>query len=172
MKSLSVKVAMYLAAFVLANFIVLWMGPAGLVITALFLVPFDFVMRCFFHETMTGWRLVAWLFCLVSAAAGITIAINYRTLDIALASVVGFTCAQVAASLFYQANLRRPYWLKVNGSDLVGIAFDSLVFQAVAFGVVSWSVFAGQTAMKFAGGLAWYWLLFVRLKIQDHVHDH
>lgn len=164
------KISVYLLAFTISNFIVLWMGKPGLIITALFLIPFDFVMRCMFHEQWKGIELIFKLGALVTTAALITYLINQDTANIAAGSVAGFVTAQIMAGIFYQAFIKKSYFIKVNGSDAVGIVFDSIVFQAVAFVSITPSITISQTILKMAGGLFWYWVLFVKLKW--HVHKH
>jgi uncharacterized PurR-regulated membrane protein YhhQ (DUF165 family) len=163
-RSLVLKISLYLGAFVLANFIVLWFGPKGLIITALLLIPFDFVVRCLFHETWKGMELIFKLGALVAFSGLLTYLINSQAQNIALASVIGYTTAQVGAGVFYQFFIRSPYWVKVNGSDLVGIIIDSIIFQLVAFNDVDpWITFS-QTGLKMVGGVFWYWVIFVKLK--------
>jgi len=161
----AIKISIYLLAFVLSNFIVLWFGSTGLIFTALFLIPFDFVMRCIFHETWKGFELITKMILLVIAAGLITYFINYETKQIAFASIAGFTGAQVVAGMFYQLSMNKGYFIKVNGSDAVGIMFDSITFQLFAFGVVDWKIFTSQFLLKIIGGLFWYWFIFVKLKL-------
>lgn len=159
------KISIYLLAFVLSNFIVLYFGSVGLIFTALFLIPFDFVMRCLFHETWKGFELIVKMILLVIAAGIITYLINYDTKLIAFASIFGFAGAQVVAGMFYQLNIEKDYLIKVNGSDAVGIMFDSIVFQMIAFGAVNWTIFLSQFTLKIIGGLLWYWVIFVKFKL-------
>lgn len=166
-KQLALKISLYLAAFVLANFIVLWLGPAGLIITALLLIPFDFVMRCFFHEQWKGKELIAKLGTLVIISSALTYVINHETQNIALGSMTGFISAQIIAGAFYQMTIKKSYFIKVNGSDAFGIIADSIVFQLVAFDSLDLYITLSQTALKIVGGLFWYWLLFHKLKLQD-----
>lgn len=161
------RISIYLLAFVLSNYIVLWFGSTGLIFTALFLIPFDFVMRCLFHETWKGVELVVKMGLLVSLAGVITYAINSDTKTIAAASVCGFVGAQILAGTFYQLTIRRSYFVKVNGSDAVGIMFDSIVFQLIAFGVIDWKIFTSQFVLKIVGGLFWYWIIFVKYKLHE-----
>lgn len=153
-------ITVYLAAFVAANLLVKHFGPYGLWFSSLFLIPFDFVCRCLFHESWKGFKLIRNLFLLTLAASLITILINSSALDIALASVCGFTAAQIFAGIYYQLNIRAPLIIKVNGSDLVGIVADSVIFQHVAFGGFDLKVMAGQMIIKFIGGLIWYFIIF------------
>ena len=163
----AIKISVYLAAFVLANFIVLWMGATGLIITALFLIPFDFVMRCLFHEQWSGFELIWKLGSLVAVASALTYFINRDTENIALGSMFGFISAQIVAGLFYQLMIKRSYFIKVNGSDAIGIVADSIVFQLVAFSIIEPSITISQTVLKIIGGLFWYWIIFKKLKLQQ-----
>ena len=160
-----IKISIYLAAFVFANFIVVWYGKTGLIFTALFLIPFDFVMRCMFHETWKGKELLFKLGGLTLAASVLTYFINRDALNIAAGSAVGFIAAQILAGIFYQWAIKKAYWIKVNGSDLFGIVTDSIVFQLVAFASVDFSITLSQTILKLVGGIAWYYVIFVRLKL-------
>lgn len=163
----AVKISVYLLAFTLANFIVLWFGANGLIFTALFLIPFDFVMRCMFHEQWKGIELIVKLGALVCVSSLITYLINQDAQNIAYASVGGFVSAQIVAGVFYQSFINRSYFIKVNGSDALGIIFDSIIFQIIAFGIITPYITISQILLKMAGGLFWYWLIFKKLKLQD-----
>jgi uncharacterized PurR-regulated membrane protein YhhQ (DUF165 family) len=162
-----IKISLYLIAFVLANFIILWFGPQGLIFTSLFLIPFDFVIRCMFHEQWKGKELILKLGSLVIGASVITYLINKNSLNIALGSSFGFIAAQIFAGIFYQAFIKESYFIKVNGSDFIGIIVDSIVFQIVAFNFIDIKVSAGQIILKVLGGLFWYWVIFKKLKLQN-----
>jgi uncharacterized PurR-regulated membrane protein YhhQ (DUF165 family) len=161
----AIKISIYLAALVFANFVVVWYGKTGLIFTALFLIPFDFVIRCIFHETWKGKELILKLGVLTVSASIITYMINSDSLSIAAGSSLGFMSAQIVAGLFYQWAIKKAYWVKVNGSDFVGILTDSIVFQIVAFSTIDFEITASQTALKLVGGVFWYWLIFVKLKL-------
>jgi uncharacterized PurR-regulated membrane protein YhhQ (DUF165 family) len=160
-----VKISLYLFAFVLANFIVLWFGAKGLIFTAIFLIPFDFVLRCLFHETWKGLELILKLGALVISASIITYLINSGAQNIALGSAGGFICAQIGAGLFYQLVIKKSYFIKVNGSDAIGILIDSIVFQLLAFSVVNFEITISQFFLKLIGGLFWYWIIFVKFQL-------
>jgi len=166
----ALKISLYLAAFTLANFIVLWYGKTGLIFTAIFLIPFDFVLRCLFHEQWKGAELILKLGALVAVSSLITYAINADTANIAMASVGGFISAQIVAGLFYQRFINSSYFVKVNGSDALAIVFDSVVFQLIAFGSITPLITGSQTALKMLGGLFWYWVIFV--KFGKYVRKH
>ena len=162
-----IKISIYLLAFVFSNFIVLWFGSTGLIFTALFLIPFDFVMRCIFHETWKGIELILKMSSLVLVAGFLSYLINIETQKIAIASIVGFSVAQIFAGIFYQLTIKKSYFIKVNGSDAIGILIDSILFQMVAFSFINFSITTSQFVLKLTGGLFWYWVLFKKIKIQE-----
>lgn len=163
----AVKISLYLVAFIFANFIVLWFGSTGLIFTAIFLIPFDFVLRCLFHETWKGKELILKLGLLVAASSLITYLINKEAQNIALGSMGGFIIAQIMAGIFYQLFIKQSFFIKVNGSDFVGIIFDSIFFQLIAFSFIDWRITLSQTILKIGGGLVWYWIIFSKLKLHE-----
>jgi uncharacterized PurR-regulated membrane protein YhhQ (DUF165 family) len=162
-----IKISIYLIAFVIANLIVFFFGSTGLIFTALFLIPFDFVMRCLFHETWKGKELILKLGLIVISASLITFVINKDALNIALGSSIGFILSQIFAGIFYQVFIKKSYFIKVNGSDAVGILIDSIAFQLIAFGIIDYKIMASQFILKRIGGLFWYWIIFKKLKLQE-----
>lgn len=162
-----IKISLYLLAFIFSNFIVLWFGARGLIFTALFLIPFDFVIRCLFHEQWKGKELIVKLGSLVAIASLFTYLINQEAKNIALGSMFGFISAQIIAGVFYQINIKQSYFLKVNGSDVLAIISDSIVFQLVAFSFINFDITLSQTILKIVGGLFWYWIIFNKLKLQE-----
>jgi len=164
---LVIKISLYLFTFVLSNFIVLWFGATGLIFTALFLIPFDFVMRCMFHEQWKGIDLVIRLGCLISVASLLTLLINKDSINIATASMLGFVSAQTFAGIFYQSVIKKSVFIKVNGSDFIGIIVDSIIFQLVAFCYIDWKISASQIFLKVCGGLFWYWIIFKKYKFHE-----
>jgi len=150
----------FLAAFVAANLIVKHFGQYGLWFSSALLIPFDFVARCVIHEKYKGYKLVLVLFALTLCAAAVTVAFNWNALNIAAASICGFAAAQLGAGAFYQGNIKRSLFIKVNISDLIAICLDSVIFQIVAFSSFNPTVTLGQIVIKFLGGLFWYFVLF------------
>lgn len=158
---------LFLAALVAANLIVNHFGSYGLLFSSALLIPFDFVCRCIIHERYKGTRLLAVLSALTIAASILTYIVNTQAKSVAIASVCGFIAAQLAAGIFYQCFKSKSYFVKVNGSDLVAIVFDSLLFQFIAFGTIIPTITAGQVCIKLAGGLVWYFLIFKKLKLHE-----
>ncbi len=160
-----VRISMYLAVIVVANLLVNRFGQPGLLISSALLIPFDFVIRCYFHERWKGYKLVRNLGILIGLGALTTFLINHNALMIALGSCAGFVVANIVGGLFYQATIKQRSFVKVNGSDFVAIIADSIVFQLVAFANVDARVMLGQIAIKIVGGLFWYWILFKVIKM-------
>lgn len=161
-----IRIIIYVGAIILANLLVLWFGKYGLLLSSSLLIPFDFVMRCYFHERWKGTGLVIRLGLLIGSAALATYLINQNSLSIAIASVVGFIFANIMAGLIYQMLIEKPVFYKVNGSDFAAIMVDSVIFQAIAFGSIDPVVMFGQVAIKMLGGLFWFWILFRVIKIK------
>jgi uncharacterized PurR-regulated membrane protein YhhQ (DUF165 family) len=144
-------------------------GAPGLILSSLFLIPFDYVMRCIFHETWKGRELIFKFGALILISSVATFLINFDTFWIAVASAVGFIAAQIAAGIFYQSFIKRSFFLKVNGSDFVAIVVDSIIFQLIAFGMMNWWVMSGQIILKIFGGLFWFWIIFTKLKLGEKI---
>ena len=107
---------------------------------------------------------------LVSAASLITYYINQNSINIAIGSAFGFATAQLFSGLFYQIFIKKSYFIKVNGSDFIGIIVDSIIFQIIAFSTINLSITISQILMKILGGLFWYWIFFKKLKIQNKIN--
>lgn len=161
----AIRISLYILVLILSNYIVFYFGQIGLIITASLLIPFDFVIRCYFHEKWKGKKLVRNLSLLIFVASTLTFLTNQETLNISIASMIGFITAQITAGITYQMLIKKDYLYKVNGSDLVGITFDSLIFQYIAFGAINPYISLSQIFLKFFGGLFWYWIIFVKIKL-------
>ena len=161
----AIRISLYILVLILSNYIVFYFGKTGLIITASLLIPFDFVIRCYFHEKWKGKKLIRNLGLLIFTASFITFITNQETLYISIASTIGFMTAQISAGITYQLLIKQRFLYKVNGSDLVGIIFDSLIFQFIAFGNIDLFISVSQILLKFFGGLFWYWIIFVKIKL-------
>lgn len=158
----------YLAALVLANLIVKHFGPTGIWFASFFLIPFDFVCRCIFHETWQGKKLIRNLFLITLVSSIITIILNTSAYRIAFASICSIIGVQVFAGVIYQIFKKKSYLLKVNFSDLIAVVVDSLIFQFIAFSVFDWHITIGQMLIKLAGGLFWYFIIFKFFKFNPN----
>lgn len=154
------RIILYLTATVMANLLVTHYGIPGLLLSSTLLIPFDFVLRCYFHERWKGIHLVLRLGVLISSGCLATYLINKNAQYVAIGSIAGFAVANIVAGFFYQATIKRSTFIKVNGSDALGVIVDSVVFQMIAFGQFSIMIMLGQSVIKVLGGLFWYYVLF------------
>ena len=156
-------IALYLAAIVGANLAVAQWGPGVSIITAFGLIGCDLTCRDSLHERWQRhlWRNMA---LLIGVGSLLSWLVNRNAGQVALASFGAFALAGLADALVYQ-RLRHWRWMvKVNSSNIVAAAVDSVVFPALAFG---WPllipIMLGQFVAKVAGGFVWS-VLFDLLK--------
>ncbi len=151
----------YLFAIIAANNLVATMGPKGLLITGLILIPFDLVSRDVLHDNWKEYRLVK-MFCLVMVGAFLSYLTNSAAKNIAIAGAAALTCAGVIDYIIYSLAESKSRLFKMNVSNVFSSLVDSIVFQAIAFGAVSASITWSQTLIKFIGAIVWS-LLLVKL---------
>lgn len=158
---------LYIIMFLIANFLVLKFGKIGIFIASSIFIPFDFVIRCYFQEKWKGKELLFKMGGLILIASFLSYLINYDVKNIAIASFFSFLISQTIAIFIYQILKRKSYLVKVNGSDLIAIITDSIVFQWIAFNVILFEITSTQILIKTIGGIFWYLILFKYLKIQE-----
>ena len=145
----------YLVAITLANLLVVHFGPSVTVIDAFVFVGLDLTLRDRLHEEWHHEHLPMKMGALILAGGAISYALNHQAAQIALASTVAFVLAAALDSVTYMLMARYPRLVRVNASNIVGAATDSLVFPTLAFGALLPLVVLGQFAAKVAGGLLW-----------------
>jgi hypothetical protein len=148
-------VAAYLAAIVLANLSVATFGPGISIVTALVLIGLDLTTRDVLHDRWRGRLLLPRMALLIGAGGAISYALNSSAGPIALASTSAFVVSATLDATAY--TLLEPYrrMVRVNGSNIIGAAADSLIFPTLAFGSLLPVVVLGQFAAKVIGGLFW-----------------
>ena len=150
----------YLSAIVASNFIVFYLGPKGLLITALILIPFDLVVRDYLHEKWTNNYLRLRMAALIGSGSLITFLLNYETINIALASLFAFGLAGLTDFIVFERLRHKSKFIRVNGSNVFSSFVDSVVFQYVAFNHVSQQITFEQTGLKILGGIIWGYIIF------------
>jgi len=150
-----ILVAVYLAAIVAANLVIAAFGPSAAIVVAFLFIGLDLTARDALHDRWHGRHLVLRMGALIAAGGAISYLLNAGAGQVAVASVVAFTLAATADGLVYAVLGDRSYLVRVNGSNVVGAAVDSLVFPTIAFGAILPLVVLGQFAAKVAGGLVW-----------------
>lgn len=152
-------IGMYLAAIVAANLSVATFGPSITIINAFLFIALDLTARDRLHAAWHGSGLAWKMTTLIASGSLLSYALNASAGPIALASFVAFGAAAALDTLCYHLLRERAYLVKVNGSNLVSAAADSLIFPTLAFGgFLPWIVL-GQFVAKVLGGAIWAWLL-------------
>lgn len=162
-------IGMYLAAIVVANLTVAIFGPAVAVFNAFVFISLDLTSGDGLHEAWRG-RGLAWkMAALIASGSALSYALALllpsslppdRVAQIARASFIAFAVSAGLDRLTYAALGERAYLVKVNGSNVVSAAADSLIFPALAFGLpLLWPIVVGQFVAKVAGGAVWGYVL-------------
>lgn len=150
-----ILVALYLAAIIVANLIIAHFGPEATIITAFLFIGLDITARDRLHESWQGRSLWLKMTALVAAGSLMSWLVNHAAGTIAIASLVAFAASGAADTLTYHALRHRAWAVKVNGSNVISAAVDSLVFPTLAFGGFLPLVVSGQFLAKVAGGAVW-----------------
>jgi len=148
-------ILMYLAAIVLANLTVAMFGPSMTIVNAFLFIGLDLVARDKLHDTWHDDNLWLKMAALIATGSVISWLLNRDAGQIALASFVAFLLAGIADTVSYHLLRNRAWWQRVNGSNVVSAAVDSLVFPTLAFGALLPAIVIGQFAAKVAGGAMW-----------------
>ena len=148
-------VVMYLIAIVAANLLVAQFGPSVVVINAFVFIGLDLTARDHLHDTWKRRHLWPKMTVLIGVGSLLSWMLNRNAGPIALASFVAFGCAGIVDAVVYHLLGDRSRMLRINGSNVVSAAVDSIVFPTLAFGVFMPLVTLGQFAAKVAGGFVW-----------------
>jgi uncharacterized PurR-regulated membrane protein YhhQ (DUF165 family) len=125
------------------------------IVNSFLFIGLDLTARDYLHEAWHGRGLLWKMTGLIATGSAITWILNRDAGQIAVASFVAFACAAVADTVTYHLLKERIRIVKINGSNLVSAAVDSLVFPTLAFGVLMPGIIIGQFAAKVAGGFVW-----------------
>lgn len=157
-------IGMYMAAIVCANLSVSALGPSITIVNAFVFIALDLTSRDRLHSAWQGRGLLWKMALLIASGSLLSYALNASAGPIALASLVAFGVSAALDTLMYQLLDQRSYLIKVNGSNLVSAAADSLIFPTLAFGALLPWIVLGQFLAKVAGGAIWAWLLRRRIE--------
>lgn len=148
-------IVLYFVAIVAANLLVAQFGPNVSIVNALVLIGLDLTVRDALHERWHG-RLWPRMTVLLVGGSALSYLLNANAGPIALASLIAFAGAGVADTLTYVLLHDRARLVRVNGSNVVSAAADSLLFPALAFGWPPlWGIVVGQFLAKVVGGAFW-----------------
>jgi len=129
------------------------------IVNAFLFIGLDLTARDGLHEAWHKRGLVWKMALLIAVGSVLSWSLNHNTGRIALASFVAFACAGIVDAIAYHVLYRHPRLLKINGSNVLGAAVDSLIFPTLAFGALMPFIILGQFAAKVAGGFVWSLLL-------------
>lgn len=150
-----IYVLMYLAAIVAANLTVAVWGPSMTIVNAFLFIGLDLTARDKLHDQWNGRLLWPKMAALIATGSVLSWAINRDAGQIALASFIAFALAGAVDTGAYHMLRRHVWWQKVNGSNVLSAAVDSVVFPTLAFGTVLPWIIVGQFAAKVVGGAMW-----------------
>ena len=148
-------VGLYLLAIVAANVSVALFGPSMTIVNAFLFIGLDLTTRDALHERWKGNNLWPRMLLLILAGGALSYLVNRDAGWIAVASTVAFLAAGVADTIVYRILGERSRRLRVNGSNSISAAVDSLVFPTLAFGALMPFIVVGQYLAKVLGGAIW-----------------
>lgn len=152
-------VALYLAAIVAANLSVAAFGPSISIVNAFLLIGLDLSTRDALHERWQHRHLLPKMAALVVAGSAISWLLNRDAARIAIASAVAFGAAAIVDTVVYHLARRSSRLTRMNASNSVSAAVDSLLFPTIAFGGFLPWITLGQYVAKVGGGAIWAWIL-------------
>src|SRR4051812_47863469 len=123
----------YIFILVVANMVIAWFGPAATPVVAFLLIGLDLTLRDRLHDQWLGRQLWPRMLALIVSAGVVSYVLNPASGAIAIASVVAFGLAALADAAAYQLLAGRSWAVRVNGSNVIGAAVDSLIFPLMAF---------------------------------------
>jgi hypothetical protein len=152
-------VLMYLVAIVAANLTVAMWGPSMTIVNAFLWIGLDLTARDKLHDAWHGNGLLWTMGALIAVGSLLSWLLNRDAGQIALASFVAFAAAAVVDTAAYHLLRERVWWQRVNGSNVLSAAVDSVIFPTIAFGALLPAIVLGQFAAKVLGGALWSMVL-------------
>lgn len=166
-----IYVALYLLAIVLANLSVTYFGPPSTIVNAFLFIGLDITARDRLHEAWHKSGLVWKMGLLILSGSLLSWFVDRNAAQIAVASCISFAFANLADTIIYQLMHKHPWQVKVNGSNVVSAAVDSVAFPTIAFGSFMPLVTLGQFAAKVLGGFVWAQIIVHAPEWQVKVRD-
>lgn len=147
--------AIFISALVAANLLVAYFGPWFSIFNSFLLIGLDLSIRDKLHDSWKNKNLPIKMGGLILVASVTSYLLNPATGMIAIASFVAFTLSMIADSLAYHYLADKSWFVRSNGSNIVGAGVDSIAFPTIAFGGLMPEIVALQFASKVFGGFIW-----------------
>jgi uncharacterized PurR-regulated membrane protein YhhQ (DUF165 family) len=163
-KSFVIYCVIFISALVAANLLVSIFGPWFSIINSFLLIGLDLSIRDKLHDTWKHKHLPFKMGGLILVASAVSYLLNPAIGMIAIASFVAFTLSMTADSLAYHYLSEKPWFIRSNGSNIVGAGVDSIAFPTIAFGVLMPEIVALQFLAKTGGGFIWSLIIKLRAK--------
>ena len=145
----------YLIPIIGANLLTARFGASISILNAFLFIGLDLTCRDALHDAWGGKWLWPKMLTLIAVGSLLSWFLNHNAGRIALASFMAFAAAGIIDAVVYQILHKKPWMARVNGSNVVSSATDSLIFPTIAFGGFTLWVTLGQFAAKVIGGFAW-----------------
>lgn len=153
-------VIFYLTAIVLANLSVTHFGPSVSIVNAFLFIGLDLTTRDFLHENWVNKNLKRNMFLLIFSGSLLSYIINSNSGIVAIASFIAFAASASVDTIIYILLKNKSKMVKINGSNVISSAVDSVIFPSIAFGFpLLIGIMFGQFLAKVLGGFVWSVLL-------------
>jgi queuosine precursor transporter len=158
-------IILYLVAIVAANLSIAYFGINAAIINAFLFISLDLTSRDKLHDKWHGKNLWLKMALLIATGSILSYLLNRNSGQIAIASFIAFLLAGISDTIVYHLLREKTYMVRVNGSNVVSSAVDSIVFPLIAFGAFYPLTTLGLFAAKIIGGFFWSWALRKKIKI-------
>lgn len=159
-----IVILLYLFAIVLANTLMIILGPQVAVVSSAVLIGLDLTARDLLHERWHGRALRVRMLVIVLTGSVLTALFNTDAHRIAFASFTAFMCAGITDYLVYERFYFHARIVKINLSNIASAFVDASLFITLAFGFpILGDVILLSFITKTIAGYAWS-LLFVRVR--------
>lgn len=162
-------ILLYLGAIIPANLLVAWLGPAVTIPSAFIFIGLDLTSRDRLHEKWQHRHLALKMGLLIAAGSLISWLINREAGRIAVASLLAFAAAGITDTVSYHLLRHKNQMIKINGSNALSGAVDSILFPTLAFGQLLPWIVVGQFIAKVLGGFFW---MFILRKLKTSTAQH
>jgi hypothetical protein len=165
-------ILLYLGAVILANIIISIFGIQAAIPVGFFLIGLDLSSRDSLHDRWKHQHLFLRMILLIGSGSILTAVLNINAGQIALASFFAFLSAGMSDMVIYSLLGERTRLIRMNGSNLISAAVDTILFQAIAFGFpLSIPILLMQYVAKVFGGFFWS-LILTRTERSDDELPH